>query len=51
MDGLAYPNSQPYSKQACAFGLRSLSTAADVVSAGEARGAGINSILWIVFGI
>jgi len=24
-DGLGYPNSQSYSKQACAFGLRSLS--------------------------
>ena len=25
MDGLVYTNSQPYSKRACAFGLRSLS--------------------------
>ena len=37
VDGLDYPNSQPYSKRACAFGLRSLSTVADVVSGGEAR--------------
>jgi hypothetical protein len=36
VNGLAYTNSQPYSKRACAFGLRSLSMVADVVSVGEA---------------